>query len=345
MALPFLVGVFSSIKKNAKGSVKEAVKRHNGNLEKLRIKEEDCTAPMKALEQEELNCIRGLSAIVKRVNSLKDRPKFDELSVNMIQLIPFDKNAMAAASEDPAWFVGQYYSAGSWLVAEAHTLSLSEDADKAWETMEENEKKLNSCFAYYDKLQILAENYTHSLEILRGLYEKHISVLDQYSDLNHKTLWSEYGDTQKLAFMNTIQLAKLIYEMCTVSITKQTEDLDEKLNYNECRAMLDKAARFCGDKGFEYDSTSYDVVLRGSAKDYFNYCYRLEDKLPMLLPINREQVPPILEKLRMNQNISINQEVTQLHARAMADKLRDVDIKTQRVISPDGSSTYYIELI
>jgi hypothetical protein len=133
--------------------------------------------------------------------------------------------------------------------------------------------------------------------------------------------------------------------MCTVSITKQTEDLDEKLNYNECRAMLDKAARFCGDKGFEYDSTSYDVVLRGSAKDYFNYCYRLEDKLPMLLPINREQVPPILEKLRMNQNISINQEVTQLHARAMADKLRDVDIKTQRVISPDGSSTYYIELI
>lgn len=345
MALPFLVGVFSSIKKNARGSVKEAVKRHNGNLEKLRIKEEDCTAPMKALEEEEINCIRSLAAVVKKVNELRNRPKFDELSVSAVKLIPFDKNAMAKAAEDPVWFVGQYNSAGSWLIADAHTLSVSEDADSAWDSMEENEKKLNSYFDYYDKLQILAENYTRSLQLLRGLLEKHLSVLRQFYDINKKTDWNEYNDTQKLAFMNTIQLAKLIFEMCSVSITKQTDDINERINYGECRQMLNKALRFCGDKGFEYDGTSYDVVLRGSARDYFKYCYRLEDKLCVMLPINREQVPPILEKLRMDQSISISREVTQLHARAMLDKLRDVDIKTQRVVSPDGSSTYYIELI
>ncbi len=348
MALQFFVGVFSSVKKSTRGTVKEAVKRHNSNLEKLRLKETDCEGVMKALEEEELRSIKGLSAILRRVRETADRPRFDEISISSVELVPFDMDKMSRAAEDPAWYIGQSFPAGgSWRVTAAHTLTLSQEADKAWEEMEENEKKLNDCFAYYDALQILAENYTHSLEQLRGLYEKHISVLDQLKSLNGKTSWNDFGDAQRLAFTNGVQLSKLIYEMCQARLVKaevKEEDIS-RLDLELGSRMLEKASRFCGEKGFDYDGTSYDVILRGSAKDYFKYCYRLEDKLCLLLPVTREQVPQILEKLRTDSDVAISRDVTHSHARIMLDKLRDVDIKSQRVVSPDGRSIYFIDIV
>ena len=88
---------------------------------------------------------------------------------------------------------------------------------------------------------------------------------------------------------------------------------------------------------FEIGSQSFNGMLKKG--------YRLEDKLCRMLPISREQTAPILEKLRMESNVTISREVTHTHARLLMDQLRDIDIKTQRVISPDGSSIYYVELV
>ena len=346
MAVPFLVGLFSSIKKNAKGSVKEAVKRQNGDLEKLRIKEEACRVSVEALEAEREKSLKGLGAIVSRVRALENKPRFDELSISSVKLIPFSEKDMADASEDPAGFIAKNASSIGWEIIDQSVLPSPADADIAWDAMLENERKINGWFAYYDSLQVLAEKYEHSLGMVRGLYETHISVLDQFKEKNGKTDWSDFGDAQKMAYQNAVLLAKLIYEMCSVGVLKHSaEDDTDRVNSEACLAMTDKAKQFCGERGFEYDGTTYDVVLKGSSRDYFNYCYRLEKKLPLILPISTEQAAPILEKLRMEGNVSISREVTHLHARTVMDSLRDIDIKTQRMISPDGTSVYYIEIV
>lgn len=349
MAIPFLVGVFASIKKNARGSVKEAVKRQNGDLEKLRIKEADCFLALKALKEEELACTKCLGGLVERIDRItENKPRFDEVSVSSIKLIPFDKNAMQVAASDPESFIGDDCSPdGSWRIGDISSLGSIEDAPVAWNAMEENEKIINGYCAYYDALGILAERYAESLGMLRAVLEKHFTVLDEFHKRNGKTDWNDFGDTQRLAYQNAVLLGKLIYEMCLTELIKENKDLDgtARINSEHIADMLEKAERFCGEKGFEYDGKCYDVVLRGSARNYFNYCYRLEEKLVVLLPISREQAAPILEKLRMDADVAITRDVTHLHARTLMDKLRDVDIKSQRVVSPDGSSVYYIELV
>ena len=349
MALPFLVGVFASIKKNARGSVKEALKRQNGDLEKLSIKEDDCAAALKALRDEELRCTGSIGGLVERIDRITlNKPKFDELTISSVKLIPYDKKALKAAADAPEEFIAQSFPADEdWRIKGADQLPSPEDAPVAWDAMEKNEKILNGYFAYYDALTIIAERYENSLGMLRGVMEKHISVLDAFYERNRKIDWQEFGDTEKMAYQNSVLLAKLIYEMCSVPLIKKDAEAEGtgRINTDECIAMLDKAARFCGERGFEYDGKSYDVVLRGSARNYFNYCYRLEERLPLLLPISREQAAPILEKLRMDSDVVISRDVTHMHARILMDKLRDVDIKSQRVISPDGTSVYYIELV
>lgn len=343
MAIPFLVGVFSSIKKNAKGSVKEAVKRQNGALEKLRIKQEECAEQIEALRQEKIKCLKGLGGTVDRVREIEDKPKFDELSVSVVKLIPFDEKAMKQAADDPEGFLGEE---ADWQVDAAKSLSSPADADIAWDAMESNEKILNGWFSYYVDLQILADRYAHALELIRGLFDTHINVLDQFKSKNKKTDWDDFGEAQKMAFRNTVMLSKLLMEMCSVPIMKEgAEKNKDGINREGICEMLEKAEIFCGERGFEYDGKSYDVILRGSARNYFSYCYRLEDKLCRMLPISREQTAPILEKLRMESNVTISREVTHTHARLLMDQLRDIDIKTQRVISPDGSSIYYVELV
>ena len=345
MALPFLVGIFSSIKKNAKGSVKEAVKRQNGDLEKLRLRKEDCNEKIQALREEREASLKGLIAVLKRVRETENRPRFDELNISNVELVPFDLKGISVAAEDPSAFIILNAPDIGWEIDDWNSLPSPEDAEVAWDAMLENEKRINGWVSYYVDLQILAEKYAHSLGLIRGLYETHIGVLDQFREKNGKTDWNEFGEAQKMAFRNTVLLTKLIYEMCGTALVKEGSSPSDRINSEQCLALIGKAQQLCSERGFEYDGTTYDVVLKGSARDYFNYCYRLEQKLPALLPISSEQAAPILEALRMENSVSISREVTHLHARTVMDKLRDIDIKAQRKISPDGTSTYYIELV
>ncbi|MBR6873801.1 MAG: hypothetical protein IKN17_09885 [Ruminococcus sp.] len=346
MPLPFLVGAFASLKNGSKGksSVKEAVKRHNGNLEKLRIKEEDCSCAMSALEGEELAALGKLGELCQVVEGIVNRPDFNQINVSAVKLVPFDAKAFAEAAADPMWFLRMHTAAEAWLLPTDTAISVSEDAKDVWADMEKAEKILNGKFNYYDSLQMLAENYTWSLSMVRGIFEKHLTAIAQLKEKNGKTDWNTFGDTQRLAYQSAVMLAEVIFEMCSQPIVNGEGDGLDNINTEQVNALIDKACQFCQSRGFDYDPKTYDVVLRGSAKDYFSYRYRLEDKLCLLLPLNREQVSPILEKLRMDANVKIRMNVTHMHSAHIIDRLRDVDIKSQRVLSPD-KSVYYIDLI
>ncbi|MBR1392530.1 MAG: hypothetical protein IJ561_01690 [Ruminococcus sp.] len=350
MPLPFLIGGLASIRggKNKKGSVKEAVKRHNGNLEKLRIKENDCSDAINDLEMKKIKALSSLSGIVERARAISNCPKLDYISFSNVKLQGFDEETLLKAAEDPQWFLSSRRNdEGSYLLENKAALTISEDADKAWEEMEQAQEKIYSQFKYYDRLQNIAEQFAACVENVRDLYEKHLKVLDQFKAKTGKTDWNLYNETEKFATQNTVQLAVLLYELCSAELIVPDKDKPdtEWINETELRALMDKAKALCSNKGFEYHGETYDVILRGDAKSYFSYRYRLEDRLAAMLPISSDQTAPILEKLRMDSNVSIVQDVTHMHARAVLDKLRDIDIKSQRVPSPDGQSTFYAELI
>ena len=349
MPIPFLIGGLASIMgKNKNNSVKEAVKRHNGNLEKLRIKEADCTQAMQLLRDEKTNSLKALGSVAQRTSEYQNKPDFGYISFSNVRLLPYDEEQLTKAASDTDWFLSSLRDdAGSYLIENAASITISEDADKAWNEMAEAEKKIYKSFEYYDKVQILAEQLTVSMAAVRDLLEKHIGVLDAFKQKNGRTDWNSFNDTERFAVQNTVQLASMLYEMCTVSVIKEKEGEDdlEWINRSEVRAVMDKAEALCDNKGFEYNDDTYDVILRGDAKSYFSYRYRLEDRLVQMLPIAPGEAAPILEKLRMNANVSIAQDVTHLHARAVLDRLRDIDIKSQRVPSPDEKSIFYIELV
>ena len=350
MPLPFLIGGLTSIMgKNKKKTVADAVKRYNGDLEKLRIKEEDCGEAIRALEDAKRSALARLGEITVRVGALKNKPDFGYISFSNVKLLPYDGEAFARASQDPDWFlVHKLNDAGSWLLPRSVALDVSEDAAKTWADLETDEKKMFQDFMYYDELQNLAEQFASSLGAVRTVYDKHIKVLDTFREKTGKTDWLLFNDTEKFATQNAVQLSSLIYEMCSAELIcecGEDKDNSEWINRQGIRDLMAKAKALCENKGFEYDGQTYDVILRGDAKSYFSYRYRLEDRLVEMLPISRDNTAQILEKLRMDQNVSIARDVTQPHARTMLDKLRDIDIKSQRVPSPDQKSIFYIDLI
>jgi len=351
MPLPFFIGSLAGLRggsKNNQISIKEAVKRHNGNLEKLRIKEADCTEAVSALEKEQLTVLRSLSGIIARLQRVQGEPKLDKLTFSNVKLMEYDMKTLWKASHEPEWFLSDKgLNAGSYLLVNRAALTVSEDAENAWSDMREKEQKINEDFAFYDKLQNTAEQYTNALASVRAIYEKHLSVLDQFFEKFGRTEWSTFTDTERFATQNTTQLAMLLYEMCGVKLIKNppADGQFPEINEEELRLKMEKAAAYCENKGFEYHGETFDVLLRGDAKSYLSYRYRLGDKLPELLPITADQTTAILEQLRSDSNVIIARNVTQDHAAGIINKLRDIDIKSQRVPSPDKSGVLYAELI
>lgn len=351
MPLPFFVGALAGLRggpKNKQNSVKEAVKRHNGNLEKLRIKEADCTEAVSGLEKEQLDSLRSLSGIIARLERVKGEPKLDKLTFSNVTLMEYDMKALWKASHEPEWFLSDKgLNAGSYLLVDRAALTVSENAEDAWGDMREKENKINKDFAFYDKLQNAAEQYTKALSSIREIYEKHLGILDQFFEKFGRTEWSSFTDTERFATQNTTQLAMLLYEMCGVKLIKNpaVNGLLPEINEEEMRLKTEKAVAYCENKGFDYHGETFDVLLRGDSKNYLSYRFRLGDKLHELLPISPDQTDAILEKLRTDSNVIIARDVTQDHAAGIINKLRDIDIKSQRVPSPDGSGVYYTELV
>lgn len=349
MPLPFLIGGLAALRGGKKeGSVKDAVKRHNGNLEKLRIKEADCTAAVTALEQEMITVLKGLSEVVERLVRVKNEPALDKLTFANVKLMPLDPGALKKAAEEPEWYISENaMNAGSYLLADRSALTVSEDAENVREEMQKKEQKINEDFTYYDTLQKLAERYTVSLASVRGLYETHIGLLDQFYEKFGRTDWNTFTDTERFATQHTAQLAMLLYEMCSVKLIKEPaiNGLLPVINEEEFRLKTEKAVAYCANKGFEFNGETFDVLLRGDARGYLSYRYRLEDRLHELLPISCDQTAAILDKLRCESNVVIARDVTRLHATGMIDKLRDIDIKSQRVPSPDKTGFFYLELV
>lgn len=123
--------------------------------------------------------------------------------------------------------------------------SVSDKADKAWDKMMENEKKINSICDYLDKLENIAKSFHAALSKVNDVYMNHLIKLEAIIEeqkkrkffltrlFSKKVNYNKFSDEQKQITKNTILLVGLLYEMCKVQLVEKTENSSELNKINE----------------------------------------------------------------------------------------------------------------
>lgn len=121
--------------------------------------------------------------------------------------------------------------------------SISGKADKAWDQMLENERKIDKiCYYLYD-LSTIAKQYDRTLTRVNTIYQielvKMRSIVNSHLQDGHAD-WNQFNDEEKTVIQNTILLVGVLYQMCKVNIVQKSESEDgqNKINYkmiNEAR--------------------------------------------------------------------------------------------------------------
>lgn len=107
--------------------------------------------------------------------------------------------------------------------------NLSGKADKAWEQMLDNERKINELCAYLIGLRHTAENYNGILEKMRNLYKRQLmkmrNVVDNNEIDNHVD-WNILNEDERQIIENMILIVGVLYNMCKVQIVKKSSGSD-----------------------------------------------------------------------------------------------------------------------
>ncbi|UTC49314.1 hypothetical protein [Treponema vincentii] len=123
--------------------------------------------------------------------------------------------------------------------------SVSDKADKAWDQMIENEKKIDSICDYLDKLENIAKSFHSALSKVNDVYMNHLVKLEAIIEeqkkrkffltrlFSKKVNYNKFSDEQRQITKNTILLVGLLYEMCKVQLVEKTENSSELNKINE----------------------------------------------------------------------------------------------------------------
>ncbi|MDE6561614.1 MAG: hypothetical protein K2K75_09550 [Muribaculaceae bacterium] len=114
-------------------------------------------------------------------------------------------------------------------------------ADKAWNTMLENEKKIDETCKYLSSLKLNAETYNLALIDLnlkyRGLLSEAKQTLEKY-EYNGRVEWSSLSARHKLLIENLVLIVSVLYNMCKVKLVKKTGMDNYSVNYTEINDAL-----------------------------------------------------------------------------------------------------------
>ena len=122
---------------------------------------------------------------------------------------------------------------------------MSEKADKAWEQMKENERKINSICEHLEHLKSIANSFSIALENVKKVYENYLSQLEnivqeQYKKkfflirlFSKKCNYRKFSEEEKQVTENTILLVGLLYEMCKIKLVEKSKNKDELNTVNE----------------------------------------------------------------------------------------------------------------
>ncbi|KGN80009.1 hypothetical protein HQ35_06605 [Porphyromonas cangingivalis] len=133
--------------------------------------------------------------------------------------------------------------------------SLSNKADKAWEQMQSNEKKINKICNYLSDLQRTSERYNTTLSRMSLLYNKQLNQMQNIIE-SHKEKhvnWQDLSSEEQRTIENTVLIVGVLYDMCKVQLVLKSNTSDQNIinkvgisnaekNANEVMSKMDMAA-------------------------------------------------------------------------------------------------------
>ena len=109
---------------------------------------------------------------------------------------------------------------------------LSDKADEAYSQMKKAESSINKICRYLSELEKTAEDYTHSINIVRNKYLESYNYISYVVNKLHKVDWNEFSEQDKLAVKNTVMLVGLLYKMCKLNLVKKASNENEMNKIN-----------------------------------------------------------------------------------------------------------------
>lgn len=110
---------------------------------------------------------------------------------------------------------------------------LSDKADEAYSQMKKAESSINKICSYLYELEKTAEDYTHSINIVRNKYLESYNYISYVVNKLHKVDWNEFSEQDKLAVKNTVMLVGLLYKMCKLNLVNKATNENEMNTINK----------------------------------------------------------------------------------------------------------------
>lgn len=128
--------------------------------------------------------------------------------------------------------------------------SISNKAEKAWNQMLENERKIDSICEYLKELQNIATRFNSALKRVEKVYLDYLTRLEYTIEeqkrkksffakvFSKKVNYKKFSDEQKTITENAVLLVGVLYEMCKVQLVEKTENETDLNKINEETANL-----------------------------------------------------------------------------------------------------------
>ncbi|WP_353106485.1 hypothetical protein [Acetoanaerobium noterae] len=110
---------------------------------------------------------------------------------------------------------------------------LSDKADEAYSQMKKAESSINKICSYLYELEKTAEDYTHSINIVRNKYLESYNYISYVVNKLHKVDWNEFSEQDKLVVKNTVMLVGLLYKMCKLNLVNKAANGNEMNTINK----------------------------------------------------------------------------------------------------------------
>ena len=127
--------------------------------------------------------------------------------------------------------------------------SLSDKADEAWRQMKKAEKEIDTACTYMKELSSAANDFKKSLTSVNRIYRSHLNRLKAIVNVERKTDWDDFTDSDQLCTENCVLLVGLLFSMCKVQLVKQSNDKDKMniINHEKIDEAMDNADQFLRD--------------------------------------------------------------------------------------------------
>ncbi len=119
--------------------------------------------------------------------------------------------------------------------------SISDKADKAYEQMKKNERKIKSVCKYLEKLSKISASFDSALNEVNKVYKNYFAKLKE--TVESECDYRKFSCEQRLILENTVLLVGLLYEMCKVQLVEKadTKKSLNKINEDEIFAQIEKS--------------------------------------------------------------------------------------------------------